>query len=86
MTYLETPCAIRNYPNLITQSPDAIKLREVFNHLTECKDDEQQRSWALHEDESMIKDNIRHLNGILVCQHFLKISKEIRDVNIWFIN
>lgn len=66
MSYLDTPCAIRNYPSLISQSSDAIKLRDVFNQLTACKDDEQQRSWALHEDETMIRENIGHLNGILV--------------------
>jgi len=67
MAYLEAPCAIRNFPDIIRQSPDAAKLKELFSVLTECKEDEQQRSWSLHEDEKMILGTIAELNGILVC-------------------
>ena len=66
MGCLEDPCAIRNNPDIIMQSPDAAKLKELFLALTECKDDEQQRSWAVHEDEEMIMETISELNTILV--------------------
>ena len=31
-----------------------------------CKDDSQQRSWALHEDESVITEYLQELISILV--------------------
>ena len=33
---------------------DAVRLREIFAELAKRKDDSQQRSWFLHEDEHII--------------------------------
>ncbi|CAG7718964.1 unnamed protein product [Allacma fusca] len=62
---LYVPHAIRNNPGIIDRSSDARELRQIFKKLTECKDDEQQRSWALHEDEGMIMENLDKLIQIL---------------------
>lgn len=62
----------------IDQTHDASRLKIIFNELTSCKEDSQQRSWMLHEDESVIKDYITELISILVssvCQfiHLLAV-------------
>ncbi|KAL3267784.1 hypothetical protein HHI36_006913 [Cryptolaemus montrouzieri] len=49
----------------IDQTHDASRLRIIFNELTSCKEDSQQRSWMLHEDESIIKEYITELISIL---------------------
>ncbi|XP_071083281.1 NCK-interacting protein with SH3 domain-like [Haliotis cracherodii] len=46
-------------------SRDASRLEVIFSELTSCKDDSQQRSWALHEDESIIKEYLQELLSIL---------------------
>ncbi|KAK3580163.1 hypothetical protein CHS0354_030278 [Potamilus streckersoni] len=43
-------------------SHDLVRLNELFRELKSCKDDSQQRSWALHEDEILI---LRHLQELL---------------------
>lgn len=50
----------------IEQTHDASRLKIIFNELTSCKEDSQQRSWMLHEDESVIKEYLRELIQILV--------------------
>lgn len=50
----------------IDQTHDASRLKIIFNELTSCKEDSQQRSWMLHEDESVIKEYITELISILV--------------------
>ncbi|KAK9711317.1 SPIN90/Ldb17, leucine-rich domain [Popillia japonica] len=49
----------------IEQTHDASRLKIIFNELTSCKEDSQQRSWMLHEDESVIKEYLRELIQIL---------------------
>ncbi|CAH0554658.1 unnamed protein product [Brassicogethes aeneus] len=49
----------------IDQTHDASRLKIIFNELTSCKEDSQQRSWMLHEDESVIKEYITELISIL---------------------
>ncbi|KAF7286376.1 hypothetical protein GWI33_005670 [Rhynchophorus ferrugineus] len=49
----------------IEQTHDASRLKIIFNELTSCKEDSQQRSWMLHEDESVIKEYITELISIL---------------------
>ncbi|XP_072027426.1 NCK-interacting protein with SH3 domain-like [Amphiura filiformis] len=44
---------------------DQERLQVIFQELTECKDDSQQRSWALHEDERIITDHLQELITIL---------------------
>lgn len=58
----------------IDQTHDASRLKIIFNELTSCKEDSQQRSWMLHEDESVIKEYIIELISILVSISF-KIIK-----------
>lgn len=50
----------------IDQTHDASRLKIIFNELISCKEDSQQRSWMLHEDESVIKEYIIELISILV--------------------
>lgn len=49
----------------IEQTHDASRLKIIFNELTSCKEDSQQRSWMLHEDEGVIKEYITELISIL---------------------
>ncbi|XP_071960516.1 NCK-interacting protein with SH3 domain-like [Antedon mediterranea] len=44
---------------------DEERLQVIFSELTSCKDDAQQRSWALHEDESIITEYLEELLSIL---------------------
>ncbi|KAK7101543.1 hypothetical protein V1264_019909 [Littorina saxatilis] len=46
-------------------SHDAKRMSVIFSELTACKDDSQQRSWALHEDEAIIKEYLQELLSIL---------------------
>lgn len=48
------------------QSSDGRRLVELLEKLRECKDDEQQRSWALHEDEHTITTHLSDLLDLLV--------------------
>lgn len=66
----------------IDQTHDASRLKIIFNELTSCKEDSQQRSWMLHEDEDVIKEYIAELISILVrdckiyiCLGFFKFSR-----------
>lgn len=45
---------------------DARNLRRILSHLTAMKEDAQQRSWHLWDDEATIKQNISELSSILV--------------------
>lgn len=50
----------------INQTHDASRLKVIFDELTSCKEDSQQRSWMLHEDEKVIVDYLTELLSILV--------------------
>ncbi|XP_068251129.1 NCK-interacting protein with SH3 domain [Palaemon carinicauda] len=62
------------------QSSDGRHLVELLEKLRECKDDEQQRSWALHEDEYTIATHLTDLldllnNGdLVVCRNVLSLD------------
>ncbi|KAK3104104.1 hypothetical protein FSP39_024455 [Pinctada imbricata] len=47
------------------ESYDAKRIEELFTKLTACKDDSQQRSWALYEDQQNILTNLEELLSIL---------------------
>ncbi|CAG9773992.1 unnamed protein product [Ceutorhynchus assimilis] len=49
----------------IDETHDASRLKILFKELTNCKEDSQQRSWMLHEDEGIIKEYITELISIL---------------------
>jgi len=51
----------------LEESSDAVRLRHLFHELESVKDDSQQRSWFLHEDEATICQHIKELIAILVC-------------------
>ena len=40
--------------NVDLSGHDAMRLQEILSELAKCKDDSQQRSWFLHEDEHII--------------------------------
>lgn len=50
----------------IDETYDASRLKIIFQELTACKQDSQQRSWMLHEDESVLSDYFKELISILV--------------------
>ncbi len=50
----------------VVQSHDLERLREIFFQLQECKDDSQQRGWAVHDDQQAIMDYLQELLQILV--------------------
>ena len=50
----------------IEETHDARRLRVIFTELTSCKEDSQQRSWMLYEDETTIIEYIQELISILV--------------------
>lgn len=50
----------------IEETYDANRLRIILTELTSCKEDSQQRSWMLYEDEETIIEYIKELTSILV--------------------
>ena len=69
----------RNVPALLTEldnpvlsdavdvekSADTRVLETLFEKLTQCKDDEQQRNWMLFEDEATIRELLLNLSNTL---------------------
>lgn len=49
----------------VGSSMDATKLSNIFKSLWYCKNDEQQRSWPIHEDEHLIQSSLKQLLHIL---------------------
>ena len=49
----------------VEKSADTKVLESLFEKLTQCKDDEQQRNWMLFEDETSIKENLQNLSNTL---------------------
>ena len=47
-------------------SHDAQRLAAILEGLSDCKDDSQQRSWFLHEDETTITEYLEELISIVV--------------------
>lgn len=45
---------------------DRDRLNVIFSELKECKDDSQQRSWALFDDYAVIMEYLEELLSILV--------------------
>ena len=45
---------------------DLERLKELLFEITECKDDSQQRGWAIHDDEKAISDILEEILQILV--------------------
>lgn len=53
-------------PRVIDRTYDAQRLSLVLQELVSCKEDAQQRSWELYEDEAVISEYIHELTSILV--------------------
>lgn len=51
--------------NMIDKTYDAERLRVVMSELVSCKEDSQQRSWELYEDEEVISEYLNELISIL---------------------
>ena len=52
----------------LLQSHDGQQLVRILHELTEHKEDSQQRTWAVHEDEGIILKLLKELLNILVSQ------------------
>jgi len=52
--------------NVSAKHKDLQRLQEIFFELTDCKDDSQQRGWAVHDDEGPITALLEELLQILV--------------------
>ncbi|XP_075220113.1 NCK-interacting protein with SH3 domain [Lycorma delicatula] len=72
--------------HLLDETHDACRLRTVLSELVTCKEDAQQRSWELYEDESTISEYLKELISILndadsaICRRLLSRDK-FRDVS-----
>lgn len=73
---LQTPLTVSKMS--IEETYDANRLKIIFTELTSCKEDSQQRSWMLYEDEAIIVEYIKELTEILVC--FFAIIKILYHV------
>lgn len=58
----------------VEETYDANRLKIIFTELTSCKEDSQQRSWMLHEDELIIVEYIKELTSILASTTFVTLS------------
>lgn len=76
---LEKPLMISKMS--IEETYDAERLKVIFTELTSCKEDSQQRSWMLYEDEAIIVEYIKELTSILtnadanVSRHALRLDQ-----------
>jgi hypothetical protein len=62
--HLTNPLSVPD--NLLGQTHDAQRLRNLFSELSDAKNDSEQRSWMLHEDEADITNYLTELIRILV--------------------
>lgn len=58
---------------VLESSLDARRLHLALSELTKCKDDQQQRSWALYEDQSIIAEYLEEIASILVSLNMARI-------------
>lgn len=73
--HLLEPIAIHLNSSSMLQAPDEFvehtndsqRLKVIFAKLSDCKNDSEQRSWMLHEDEAYIIRFLTDLIEILVC-------------------
>lgn len=74
--------------NLLGQTHDAQRLRIIFSDLADCKNDSQQRTWMLYEDEDDISRYLKELIGILtnadpkICRHEMSCDQYQSIVNL----
>ena len=62
-TYTEKVFPTRSFRSIMEHCIYFRAMEDLFEQLTRCKDDEQQRNWMLYEDEVTIRDLLQ------VCTH-----------------
>lgn len=78
--------------SVLESSLDARRLHLALSELTKCKDDQQQRSWALYEDQSTISEYLEEIHSILtkadpnICRHVLSCDQYqyVVDVALYY--
>ncbi|RWS01188.1 DUF2013 domain containing protein-like protein [Dinothrombium tinctorium] len=63
-------------PDVMRQSSDLINLNSLFRKLWFCKNDEQQRSWPVHEDEDTIESYLKDIAKLFINAN-PSISREV---------
>lgn len=93
LPYLEPVAAHLSGPvsapeTLLGETHDAQRLRIIFSDLADCKNDTEQRSWMLYEDEDDISRFLRELIAILsladpkICRHEMSIDQYQSTMNL----
>lgn len=93
LPYLEPIAAHLSGPvtapeNLLGETHDAQRLRIIFSDLADCKNDTEQRSWMLYEDEEDISRFLRELIAILtladpkICRNEMSIDQYQSTMNL----
>lgn len=66
-------------PSLLDRTQDAVRMRKALKHLTAAREDAQQRSWALWDDEAALSQSISQLSTILVIITYGTLAISIVD-------
>ena len=56
-----SPSELLHEPKEVAKSQDYKVLEKLFEELTKCKEDDQQRNWMLYEDEHKIGKSLNHV-------------------------
>lgn len=72
--------------NMIDKTYDAERLRVVVGELVSCKEDSQQRSWELYEDEEVISEYLNELISILVSLNSCLFMLYNVFLNVYFVS
>lgn len=73
---------------LLSQTHDAQRLRVIFAGLSDCKNDSEQRTWMLHEDEADISRYLNELITILtdadpkICRNEMAVDHYQSVINL----
>ncbi|XP_055629892.1 NCK-interacting protein with SH3 domain [Toxorhynchites rutilus septentrionalis] len=73
---------------LLAQTHDAQRLRVIFTGLSDCKNDSEQRTWMLHEDEADISRYLNELITILtdadpkICRNEMAVDHYQSVINL----
>ncbi|XP_058821759.1 NCK-interacting protein with SH3 domain [Topomyia yanbarensis] len=84
--HLTTPLDVADA--FLAQTHDAQRLRVIFAGLSECKNDSEQRTWMLHEDEADISRYLSELIGILtdadpkICRNEMAVDHYQSVINL----
>lgn len=74
--------------SLLAQTHDARRLRIIFSGLSDCKNDSEQRTWMLHEDEADISRYLNELIDILtdadpkICRNEMAVDHYQSVINL----